>query len=323
MNARAAHTTALLMLLLTNFLWGFSFPLLKAIAFEHERLVPGGGNWFVTAMSLAPRFLLGAAFMLMVSWRQLRHATASERRQGLLLGVSASLGMLFQIDGLQTISASTSAFLTQFYAVMIPVWVAVRARRVPAPMVWLACGLVLAGVAILGQFDFRSFHLGRGEAETLLSSVFFMWQILLLEEKSFAGNRVLPVTTLMFGTQAIVFCVLALAVAPAPSAVLVPWTSPAWLGFTLVLTALCTIGAFLLMNRFQPSITATEAGLIYCTEPIFTSVLALFLPALLASWGRFTYENETLTWRLLAGGGLITAANLLLQLRPPARPAAV
>jgi drug/metabolite transporter (DMT)-like permease len=71
------------------------------------------------------------------------------------------------------------------------------------------------------------------------------------------------------------------------------------------------------MNKWQPSITATEAGLIYCTEPIFTSVMALFLPALLSAWAGFNYPNETLTWHLLLGGGLITAANVLIQLRPP------
>lgn len=322
MDTRAKHTTALLMLLFTNFLWGFSFPLLKAVAFQHELLLPGSGNWFITAMSLAPRFLLGALFMAAVSWSQLRTMTGSEWRQGLALGLTAGCGMFFQIEGLQTISASTSAFLTQFYAVMIPIFVAVRARRSPGGNVWLACALVLAGVAVLGQFDFRTFRLGRGEAETLLSSVFFMAQILLLEEKSYVGNRVKPVTTLMFGTQALMFCVLALAVAPTPGAVLMPWSSGSWLIFTLLLTGLCTVGAFVLMNTFQPAITATEAGLLYCTEPIFTSVLALFLPALLARWGGFTYENETLTWRLLAGGGLITAANLLLQLRPPAKATA-
>ena len=65
--------------------------------------------------------------------------------------------------------------------------------------------------------------------------------------------------------------------------------------------------------------SATEAGLIYCVEPIFASALALFLPALLSVWAGINYPNETATWTLLAGGGLITAANVLLQLRPPAR----
>jgi len=63
---------------------------------------------------------------------------------------------------------------------------------------------------------------------------------------------------------------------------------------------------------------ATEAGLIYCAEPVFASVFALFLPAWLAALSGGFYPNETATARLLIGGGLITAANICLQLRPRA-----
>jgi drug/metabolite transporter (DMT)-like permease len=236
-----------------------------------------------------------------------------------LLGVSNGLGMLLQVDGLQFTSASTSAFLTQFYAIMIPVIVAVRSRRAPGPVVWCCAALVLAGVAILGRFDFRALSLGRGEAETLLSSVFFMWQIFLLEDRSQAGNRVLPVSTVMFATEGLLFAGLALATAPAPADVLVPWASGPWLLFTALLTLFCTLGAFVLMVRWQPAITATEAGLIYCFEPVFAALLALVLPGLLSRWAGFDYPDERVTWRLLAGGGLITLANVWLQLRPPRR----
>jgi drug/metabolite transporter (DMT)-like permease len=123
----------------------------------------------------------------------------------------------------------------------------------------------------------------------------------------------------MFATEALVFSAMALGTAPAPAACLVPWTSPAWLGFTGILTVFCTLGAFMLMVKWQPKITATEAGLIYCFEPVFASGMALFLPALFSRWVGFDYANETLTWRLLLGGGLITLANGLLQLKPPPR----
>ena len=86
-----------------------------------------------------------------------------------------------------------------------------------------------------------------------------------------------------------------------------------------LLTLFCTLGSFTLMVRWQPHITATEAGLIYCIEPVFASVMALFLPALFSRWAGFDYANETLTWQLLVGGGLITLANVLLQLKPPAK----
>ena len=95
---------------------------------------------------------------------------------------------------------------------------------------------------------------------------------------------------------------------------------PAWWLFTLGLTVFCTLGAFSLMNHWQPRITATEAGLIYCIEPLFGSVFALFLPGLFSILAGILYPNEVLTPTLLVGGGLITIANVILQLRPPIKP---
>ncbi len=307
------------MLLLANFLWGLSFPLIKAMVAAHQLAVPESGTWFITAYTVAPRFLLATVVMFVVLRSQLRTFTAGEIKQGALIGVTAGMGMLFQNDGLQFTSASVSAFLTQFYAILIPTWLALRSRRWPSGVVLISAALVLVGVAILGQFDFRAMKLGRGELETLLSSVFFMMQILLLDSKQFAANRALPVTLVMFVVQAVLFSTMAVFTAPSAGSLLVPWTSGAWLTFTLLLTLFCTLGAYTLMNRFQPRITATEAGLIYCVEPLFASLLALFLPAVFSSWGGFDYANERLTWHLLAGGGLITLANVLIQLKPPAK----
>ena len=53
-------------------------------------------------------------------------------------------------------------------------------------------------------------------------------------------------------------------------------------------------------------------------EPIFSSVMALFMPAWFSAWAEINYANETATWTLLAGGALITLANVVLQLAPPA-----
>lgn len=305
-----------MMLVLANLFWGLSFPLIKAIALTHLHLLPASNTWFVTAWTVGPRFILAAAVLLLWQRRSLATITRKEGQQGVALGLFAGAGMLFQTDGLQFTAASTSAFLTQFYAIMIPVYLALQSRRAPPWTVWLSCALVLAGVAILGHFDFQTLHLGRGEIETLISSVFFMGQILSLDHKGFAANRVLPVSLLMFAIQGTMFGLLAVATAPTPSALLTTWQSPQWTTFTLVLTLFSTLGAYLLMNRFQPRITATEAGLIYCIEPVFGSLMALFLPALFSQWAGIAYANENATTSLLVGGGLITAANLLIQLRP-------
>jgi drug/metabolite transporter (DMT)-like permease len=315
----AEHVRALLMLLLANFFWGLSFPLIKAITLLHAQLLPQAGTWFSAIYTVAPRFLLAVAVMVALRPREAWRASGREWHQGVLLGLFAAGGMLLQNDGLQFTAASTSAFLTQFYAVLIPVWVAVRSRHNPGGRIWLCCGLVLVGVAILGRFDWQELRFGRGEGETLLSSLFFMGQILTLERRDFAGNRPEKITFVMFATEAVLFWGLAGLTAPDGAALTVPWTSLPWLGFTVALTVFCTLGSFSLMNAWQPKITATEAGLIYCIEPIFGSAMALFLPAYFSAWAGIAYANESATWTLLVGGGLITVANVILQRRPPER----
>ncbi len=307
------------MLLLANLCWGLSFPTIKAAALVHTALLPGSGNWFITAMLLAPRFLLATALLLPWQARALGRTTRGELRQGLELALFATAGMVFQTDGLQFTEASTSAFLTQLYALLIPAWLALRQRRNPGLRIWLCGGLVLAGVAILGHFDWQALTLGRGEVETLICSGFFMGQILCLDRPEFAGNDPLRVTLVSFAVQAILYTGMLAWTAPSLTAVWVPLASPAWLGLMAALGTICTLGAYILMNTWQPRITATEAGLIYCFEPIFGSLFALALPALYSVWCAIAYANETATWSLLIGGGLITLANALLQLRPPAK----
>ena len=118
----------------------------------------------------------------------------------------------------------------------------------------------------------------------------------------------------MFGWLAVVATAVAALLAPSASALLVPWTNPGWLGLTLVLAVVCTLLCFSAMNRWQPHVSATEAGLIYCLEPVFTALYVMFLPALLAVWTGVPYANQALTLTTVAGGGLITAANVILQL---------
>ena len=172
--------------------------------------------------------------------------------------------------------------------------------------------LVLLGVGILGHFDWRTLRFGRGEWETLLCSAFFVGQILWIERPEFAGNRPGVVTLLMFAIQAAGFTLLAAVTAPSARALVVTWASPAWIGMTLILAVVCTIGAFSIMNRWQPKITSTEAGLIYCIEPVIATVVASFLPGWISRFAGITYTNETLTWSLLVGGVLIVGATVLV-----------
>lgn len=303
------------MLILATLAWGTSFPLTKASLLVLEHLLPERSSWSLAGLLLAERFALAAAILGVLQHRKLGKITQSEIWQGIGLGLFASLGSLLQTDGLHYTDASTSAFLTQFTCVLVPVALAIQRRKLPSTRVILSCVTVLVGVGILSGVSWSNLHIGRGEAETLLCAVFFTGQILCLEVTRFHANDPTRVTLIMFTTVAAVLGPFAAAHLPHARDFLVPIFTPALLLPLLALVFLCTLFAFGTMNRWQRHVGATEAGLIYSAEPLSTSLFALFLPAWLSWFAGISYANERPGWTLLIGGGLITAGNVLMLLR--------
>lgn len=309
------HRQAIFMLLATTAFWAASFPVVKALGLEQQKLVPDAGSWFSALIGAAYRFGLAGLLLALFLNRRLALLTRLELEQGAWLAFFGVGGILLQMDGLAYTAASTSAFLTQLYVAFIPVCIAVTHRRLPPLRVLGSIALVLVGLAVLAGLDFKTFKLGRGEAETLLGSFLFAGQILTLDRPRYAANDPLRFSVVMFLGMALLCIPGVWFTAPSAVACLRAFGSPAALGFLAILVFVCTLGGYLMMNRWQREVTATEAGLIYCVEPVLTSVLTLFLPALFSVWAGINYPNETLTARLLIGGGLVTAANVLLQKR--------
>ncbi len=313
--APSRHWRATQMLLVATLFWGVSFPVGKALLETQQKLLPGLSPWFFSALCLTYRFALAALIFGACLGRSLAGLTRRELGQGISLALFGAGGLLFQMDGLARIPASTSAFLTQLYCIMIPAWLAIRRRRWPSATTLACCLLVLAGAAVLSGFDWQALRLGRGEAETILGSALFCGQILLLEHPAFAQNHMGRTTVAMFAATSLACLPVAVLTATRASDWWRAYASPACLAFLAILILLCTLISYVLMNYWQARVSATEAGLIYATEPVFASCFALFLPARLSSWAGIHYPNEQLTWCLLVGGGLIVAANAWLQVQ--------
>jgi drug/metabolite transporter (DMT)-like permease len=308
------HVAACLWLLFATAVWGISFPVIKALWLVQEKLVPNPPDFFLAALASVVRFGVAGLIIAVFCVRTLRHLTRCECAQGIGLGIFGGLGIIFQMDGLAHTPASTSAFLTQFYCLLLPLWVAFRQRAAPSLVVIVSTLMVLAGMAILSRFDWNKFKMGRGEAETILSAVFFAGQILWLERPRYAGNRVTHFTVVMFATITVLILPVAFVTAPSSRAIVAAFESAEVLVLMGVLTLACTLAAYSIMNYWQPHVSATEAGLIYCVEPLFASLFAVMLPGLLSRFAGINYANEHLTMNLLIGGGLVTLANVLIQI---------
>jgi drug/metabolite transporter (DMT)-like permease len=313
MSGAAQRRKAVRILVLCTMLWGLSFPAMKALGQTQQNLLPHADSWFFTSLGVMYRFGFAGIILTAIYLRQLWRTTRREMEQGIVLAVFGGGGILFQMDGLAYTDASISAFLTQGYCLFIPLWVAVVNRRRPSLKIVLSTLLVVIGVAVLARLDFHSLKLGRGELETLIASLLFTGQILCLEQPRYAANRPANFSTVMFLMMALLCAPLVCATAPDATACLRAYASLPACGFLMILVVFCTLLSYTMMNRWQKFVTATEAGLIYSIEPVIASLLALFLPAIFSRWAGISYANEELTVRLFIGGGLITAANVLLQ----------
>jgi drug/metabolite transporter (DMT)-like permease len=232
------------------------------------------------------------------------------------MAVCSAGGCLFQTDGMQFTTASVTAFVTQFYVILIPLWTALVHRRMPGPLVWVAGLLVLAGVAVLAQLDWRTLHVARGEAEVLVAAVFFSLLIMALTWEGWSANRAQHAVAGMFALETLMFFTLCLGLQHEPASLLRPLVSPAWLVIVGIAAVIGTAGPFIVMSRWQRFVGATEAALIYGLTPVFSALSGLFMPAMLAGWTGIAYANETASRSLVTGGLLILAANLLVQLKP-------
>jgi len=293
---------------------------MKALGLHLSARAPGISTWFVAAITVVVRFGSGA---LLLALAGLSRPSRKELQQALILGVFSAAGMLLQMDALNFSPASTSAFLTQGYIVILPVVGALTARTLPRAKTVLCIFASTCGLFILSGFDWTHLRLGRGETETLGAACSFAVQILALDAARFRGNRARVVTAVMFVCVAALLAPLAFCTMRGWSELGLLFGTPFSLLMVFVLSVPCTVIAFSLMNRYQPAVSASEAGIVYGAEPVFTSLYTLFLPSLLGAFARVAYVNEIPTRELLLGGGLVVVANVVLQLpaRRAARPA--
>ncbi len=297
-------------------LWGLSFPLMRGLELTQGATTPAVATPLLACADMAVRFLLGALCFLPFFGRGLLTVTRNEWSQAGGLAFFAGGGLYLQTVGLAWTDASVAAFLTQLYTLLVPLVVAGRDRRWPTLRTVIACLLVLLGAALLSPGFLAHFVLAVGELVIVLSTLFIAGQIVWVERPRYAANRPGLVTLLMFAMMGLAFAALFPLLGGSAAVALQLFAAPAPIVLMLATVLLCTALNFYIMNKWQRWISATEAGLIYCLEPVIATVLASFLPGWISRFAGISYVNEVLSWTLLAGGVLIVGATVLVATEP-------
>lgn len=274
-----------LALIAVTLLWGTTF-LIVHVAMRHA------GPLFFVGLRFVTAGLIGLALF----GRQMRGLTRTELLAGGAVGVTIFLGYALQTYGLQTVSSSTSAFLTALYVPMVPLIQWAILRRPPKAMTWAGIGLAFLGLVCLAGPEALHVGLGRGEIATLVSAAAIAGEIILIGRfaEQVDSTRVTVVQVLAGGLLSFAAMPLAGEGLPAFS-----WV---WLTAALGLGAASAL-IQLTMNWAQKSVSPTRATIIYASEPVWGGVV-----------GRIA--GDRLPGLALVGAAFIVAGVVVSELKP-------
>ena len=265
--------------------WGSTFVLTKD-AIQHIQ----------TYNFLSLRFGIAAVLLALISYKKLYTLDRLTAKNGVILGLILFTGYAFQTVGLNYTTASNSAFIVGFSAVIVPVISAAYLKKKPQLSAVLGVLLAVTGLGLLTLGD--SFVLNIGDIYTFFCTFFFALQIIMIDRYTRLSDPML-LATVEIGTVAAASILFSL-VLEQP---MIPVRSDIWLALA-VTSLLATTYAFLVQNIAQKYTSPTHTALIFIGEPVFALAFA------------FIILGEMLTFRQFIGCSLILTGMFAAEFDP-------
>ena len=292
-------------LLVVTIVWGATFIWMKQAMNALQSEIDFYGQTAVVSVLVGGRFLI-AAVALFIGSSKARAALREKElwSGGTVLGLILLVGFTTQMVGIDTISPSTSAFLTSLYVVFTAM-ISTKMTGQPVTRMMIA-GVLLAtfGAGFIEGPPHLSW--GKGEILTVICAFFFALHILftqsITQRMDPLGVTITSFLVVSIGSLAISFLMggedtFKLWELTLQQDVLVP---------LLCLGLLGSLFALLLLNLLQRHLHPVQAAIIYGLEPVWATMFALGLG--LTDW----------TGWIAVGGSALLLGNVLVELRQSA-----
>lgn len=254
---------------------------------------------FPPSWLLGIRFCIAGALLLAILWKRVKqHFTPYALRAGIILGILDYAGYYTQTVGLQSVTPGVNAFLTATYCVIVPfVWWFVARKRPTVRNIGAAL-LAVVGIWFVSVTGGETgFHIGFGEAMTLVCAVFFAIHMVYVSQFSLFYD-VLMLTVFQFFTEGVLGLIVGASFEtfPALSAI-----TPDVIVQMAILIVFASVLCFCAMNIALAHVPPAQSSLILCLESVFGVFFSILL------------YGEQLTGRLILGFCLIFIAILLSE----------
>lgn len=279
-----------LAILSITIVWGSSFIIMKNISAD----IPPYAY-------LTLRFLVAGLVMFLTFLSQFKCVTGKTLFGGILVGFLLYGGMILQVTGLKTTSASNSAFITGLSVVMVPIFSATLLKK--KPPLNAVFGVALATV---GLFALKGFT-GQwciGDTLTLLCAVCFAFQIICIDKYAQDVN-IYQFATIQMIAAAVFSGITWMAVGVHAEPVALTRGVVIAILYTGVLGTAFAFGAQTIAQKYT---TPTRTALLLTFEPVFGAIFALIVP-------NDQGVTETLTLQAFIGCLLIFAGMVVTEIK--------
>ena len=267
-------------LLLTAFIWGFTFVAQRASMLHVGPYLFNALRFMLGTLSLIPVYFFLKNRMTRFKQTPLRSTLVS----GLIVGISIFAGSSFQQVGLVTTTAGKSGFITGLYVIIVPI-IGILFGSYSGLNTWI--GALLSAVGLYFLCMTESLTISWGDTLTLLCAVCFAIHVILISIFSKKNDPIL-LSMIQFGVCAI----LSLTVAMCVETIQIDGILNA--GPAICFCGLFSVGVgYTLQVIGQLNANPTHAAIILCLEGVFAAICGwLFL-------------DEQMTSRSILGAGLM------------------
>ena len=266
--------------------WGSTFFMIKDLLHEISVLD-----------FLSIRFAIAAVVLWALAPRSVGRLSRDELRHGVVLGLLYGVAQVLQTTGLERTPASVSGFVTGMYVVATPIFAAVLLHERITRMIWVAVAVATVGLAFL---SLSGFAVSFGVVIIFAAAMLYALHII--------GLGLWSRSTNVFGLAVVQMIVNAVicTVATAPNGIGAPDTLGGW--SALIYMAVVS-GALAMLGQTwaQAHLSAARAAIIMTMEPVWAAFFAVL------------FGGESLTVRMVVGGGFVLTAMYIVELAPRRR----
>jgi drug/metabolite transporter (DMT)-like permease len=217
---------------------------------------------------LAVRFAIASAALVPPAVPRLTTLGRDGAAVGVFLGGLLAAAFALQTAGLERTTVTSTGFLTGLYVLLTPLLAVALLRTRVARQVWLAVGVAVVGLLLLGGAPSGSVE---GNVLVLVSTAAMALQIVFLER---FATRFDPfaLTLVEMLTMCVAFTVIALAVGDLS----IPRGATVW-GALLVTGLFASAFAFLVQVWAQREVSATRIAIVFSLETVFAGFFGYVL----------------------------------------------